>query len=318
MRFALAVVAVADLAGCAAQSTESGTPPPQPIDTVWADTIRDGDLIAMVPGTGSLDALATPIEAVAAQTHSTSPIIDVRQNATVAGDAVVLEQAIAAAHRAGYEQADIESGNLTFGMWGAGFTTVHSFEYISYEGIHVHVVDLGGENSCATGSIFANLLGYNATDAITDANNLYADIQTYLAANPSSTGAARNVIVASHSWGGALSEYMTDHIGDVIATHGPLADTDGVAQLPFMIADGVPGFILGYTTAGPGLHEWPNGLLYEVDRPDDPVHAMDPSGDGDGHMYNILIGSDFVGSYGVTTEQLACAGVAGECPVPAT
>jgi hypothetical protein len=314
MRHALAVVAV--LAGCATNSIESGTPPPQPIDTVWADSIRAGDLIAMVPGTGSYQYLGAPIEAVAASTNSTSPTIDVRQNATVAGDAIVLEQAIAAAQRAGFTAADLEAGKLTFGMWGAGFTTLQSFEYLSYDGIQIHVVNLGGENSCATGSIFANLLGYNATDATSDANDLYAKIQAYLAANPSSTGAPRNVIVTSHSWGGAVAEYMRDQIDQVVAVHGALGDTGGIAQMPFTIAAGVPGFILGATLAGPGLHTAPDGLLYEIDRPDDPVHAMDPSGDGDGHQYDILIGSDFLGSYGVTTEQLACAGVAGECPVP--
>ena len=311
MRHALAVVVV--LAGCAAQSLESGAPPPQPIDTVWADSIHDGDLIAMVPGTGSYNYLGAPIEAVAASTNSTSPTIDVRQNATVAGDAIVFEQAIGAAHRAG-----IDPSQLTFGLWGAGFTTLQSFEYISYEGIQIHVVNLGGENSCATGSIFANLLAYNATDATTDANDLYAKTQAYLAANPSSTGAARNVIIASHSWGGAVAEYLREQIDAVTTAHGQLADTGGVAEMPFTIAAGVPGFILGATLAGPGLHSEPDGLLYEIDRPDDPVHAMDPSGDGDGHQYDILIGSDFLGSYGVTTEQLACAGVAGECPVPAT
>jgi hypothetical protein len=304
-------------AGCATNADEaSGTPGPQPIDTVWAASIHTGDVIAMVPGTGSYGALAVPIEAVAASSGSASPLIDVRQNATVAGDAVVFEQAIAAAHRAGFTAADIEAGELTFGMWGAGFTKISSFEYLSYEGIHVHVVDLGGENSCATGSIFANLLSYNTTDATTDANNLYADLQTYLAANPSTTGAPRNVIIASHSWGGALSEYMGFHIGEIEAAHGALADTGGVASMPFTIADGVPAFILTYTLAGPGLRDFANGMLYEVDRPDDPVHAMDPSGDGDGHMYNILFGSDFQGSYGITTEELSCAGVEGECPVP--
>ncbi len=316
MRYAWGLILASTVVGCATDPDEPPAEPtsPQPLDVVWGESIRAGDLMVMVPGTGSYDYLAQPIEAL----PSANPlVVDVRQVTPVANDAVVFEQAIAAAHRAGFTNSELEAGALTFGLWGAGFTKLDAFVYVSYEGIHLPIVVLGGENTCATGSIFADLLHYNTTDALTDANDLYAKIQTWLAANPSPTGSPRNVIIASHSWGGALSEYLGFNLSQVEAIHGPLADGQGVAAMPFTIADGVPSFILSYTLAGPGIRPFNQGYLYEIDRPDDPVHAMDPSGDGDGHMYNILYGDDFQGSYGITTMELSCAGVPGECPVPA-
>jgi hypothetical protein len=302
MRSAVALVV---LAGCAVEPEPPAAP--LPIDVVWGQSIHAGDLIVMVPGTGSFSYLVQPIEALG----SGSPLVDVRQNATVAGDAVVLEQAIGAAHRAGFTATDLEAGALTFGMWGAGFTKLASFEYLSYEGIHIHVAVLGGENSAATGTIFSDLLNYSATAALTDAHDLYAKVQAWLAANPSPAGAARDVIFASHSWGGAVTEYLGFQLDEVEAAHGPLG-----AQMPFTIAAGVPGIILGASLAGPGLRPFNTGELYEIDRPDDPVHALDPSGDSDGHQYDILFGDQFQGSYGVTTMELSCAGTPGECPVP--
>ena len=67
---------------------------------------------------------------------------------------------------------------------------------------------------------------------------------------------------------------------------------------------GVPGFILSIPLAGPGVREGAEAFLYEIDRPDDPVHALNPSGNGDGHQYDILFGDVFQGSYGVTTTEL--------------
>jgi hypothetical protein len=64
------------------------------------------------------------------------------------------------------------------------------------------------------------------------------------------------------------------------------------------------------------MHQGNETLVYEVDRPDDPVHTLNTHGNGDGHMYTILIGDEFIGSYGITTNELACAGVAGECQPP--
>jgi hypothetical protein len=68
-----------------------------------------------------------------------------------------------------------------------------------------------------------------------------------------------------------------------------------------------------YSFAGPGLRDVTDGHLYEVDRPDDPVHMLSPSGNGGGHQYDILFGTDFQGSYGVTTDELSCDGVPGAC-----
>jgi hypothetical protein len=310
MRFA-GIAIVIGLVGCAADPAEPPAEPttPQPIDVVWGQTIRAGDLIVLVPGTGSYQFLAAPIEALG----GTDPIVDVRDNPTVAGDAIVFEQAIAAVHRAGLSNDVLTSGSITLGLWGAGFTKLDAFEYVSYEGIQIHIVIFGGENSCATGSIFGNLFKYNTQDAQTDATAVYTSIQTWLAANPSTSGSARNVIVASHSWGGAVSEYLGLSIAAIEAANGPLTDGAGIAPMKLTVAAGVPGFILGMSLVGPGLRDLSEGKLYEIDRPDDPVHAMNPSGNGGGHQYSIVIGDDFLGSYGVTTTELACDGVAGEC-----
>jgi hypothetical protein len=310
MRVALGLVAVlSGIVGCV--DSEPNTPtPPAPIDAVWAASIHAGDLFVMVPGTGSYQWIAQPIEAIG----GTHPTVDVRQNATVAGDAVVFEQAIASAHRAGFSDADITAGKVEFGLWGAGFTTVTAFDYISYEGITLHVAVLGGENSCATGDILVNLLNYTTTNANTDANNVYADVQTWLAANPSPTGSPRNVIVAAHSWGGAVAEYLALNLSKYVDAHGMLADTGGTAQIDFTVAQGVPGFILEMTLEGPGLRPVGNQQLLEIDRPDDPVHAMDPSGNGGGHDYTIVVGEQFYGSYGITTMTMDCDRAPGECP----
>jgi hypothetical protein len=309
MRLALVTIVAT---GCIASEPSTPAPLP-PIDAVWGASIHAGDLMVLAPGTGSFDFLAAPIQALG----GTHPIVDVRQNPTVAGDAVVFEQAIAAAHRAGFTVADLQAAALEFGLWGAGFTTVDGFDYVSYEGITLDITVLGGENSCATGSIFGDLLKYNTTDANTDANDLYARIQAYLVANPSSTGASRNVIIASHSWGGAVAEYMAENLSTYEAAIGPLADTGGTATLEFTIADGVPAFILDMALEGPGLRSVSGEQVLEIDRPDDPVHAMDPSGNGGGHQYTIVWGDmstgTFKGSYGITTTLMDCDGVPGAC-----
>ncbi|HUJ62666.1 MAG TPA: hypothetical protein VLX92_29390 [Kofleriaceae bacterium] len=284
---------IALLAACA--SSPPVPPAPPPTDAVWGEAIHPGDLVVLVPGTGSIEYLEQPIEALPGD----DPVVDVRRSPMVAGDAVVFEQAIAAAHRAG-----IDPRALTFAIWGAGFTRLARFEYVSYEAIQLPVVVLGGTNSCASGDILHNLLNYSIDDADRDARDLYARTFAYLAAHP-----APEVIVASHSWGGAVAEYLAGQLPSIEADLGPLG-----ARMPLTVADGVPGFVLGYTFAGPGLRPFGDGQLYEIDRPDDPVHAMDPSGDPDGHQYTILFGDAFQGSYGVTTQQLSCAGVPGECP----
>jgi hypothetical protein len=279
MRSAVAFLLVA---ACADQPPAAPLPP-APIDTVWADTIHPGATIVLVPGTGSYDYLSVPIEAL----PGNDPVVDPRAIAKVGDDAVVFEQAIAAAHRAGVDVSD-----LSFGLWGAGFTRLSKFTYVSYEGLHVPIDIIGGANSCATGLIVENLINYNAHDAAADA----ADLRTRAAA----WAAGRDVIVSAHSWGGAVAEY--------------LAENDNLAT--FTVAAGVPGGILDYMFTGPGLRQFGGGYLFEIDRPDDPVHAMNPSGNPSGHQYVILYGDTFEGAYGVTTEELACKGVPGECPLP--
>src|SRR5262249_50942301 len=96
--------------GVTACATDEAPAPslPQPIDQIWAEAIRPGDMIVLVPGTGSYDYLAVTIEAMAGD----HPLVDVRAHQKIADDAVVFEQAIAAAHRAGISNAQLEAGAL--------------------------------------------------------------------------------------------------------------------------------------------------------------------------------------------------------------
>jgi hypothetical protein len=296
------------IAACAAEPAPSPLPP-LPIDTVWARTIREGDLIVLVPGTGSYDYLAASIEPLPGPV----PVVDPRVIEKVADDTTVFEQAIGAAHRAGVDPA-----TLTFGLWGAGFTKLTEFTYVSYEGLHIPIEIIGGTNTCATGLILENFVKYSTTDAEADATDLYARTQTWLAAHPPASDMPRNVIVASHSWGGVVAEYLAENITAIEGSLGPLTDAKGTAQMAFTIAAGVPAMIPNYKLTGPGLRDFAEGSLYEIDRPDDPVHALDPSGNGWGHHYVIMFGDAFQGAYGVTTEELSCKTVPGECPRPGT
>ena len=297
MRLVVTLGALA-LAGCVSETVQ---PDPQPVlDGVWGNAVHDGDLVVLVPGTGAYDYLAAPIEALPGPV----PVADVRAIPKLADDAIVFEQAIAAAHKAGMTNAQLESGALTFTLWGAGFTKLSAFTYVSYEGIHVPITILGGESSCATGLILDNLVNYNAQSADVDARDLYARTAAWLAAHPTADGSPRDVVIASHSWGGAVAEYMMLE-QDTIA-NGPLG-----GRLAFVMAAGVPGYILDFATTSPGVRDVSNGWLYEVDRPDDPVHALNPSGNPDGHQYCILSGDAYQGSYGITTDELSCKGVPG-------
>ena len=290
------------VAACA--STPDPQPSFQPATTgEWA-IIAPGDLVVLVPGTGSYGYLAQPIEAL----PGPDPIVDVHTNPKVASDSVVFEEAIAATERAGISGADLESGAISFGIWGAGFTTVDAFEYVSFEGLHIHVDVLGGENTCATGGIYQNLGNYKVEDAQADATDLNARVIAWLAAHP--TSAPRDVVFASHSWGGAIAEYLALERPTIEASTGPLP-----ATTPLTISSGVPALILGYAFEGPGLHVLSDqaSVIYEIDRPDDPVHALDPLGNGSGHYYNILFGDVFEGYYDITTAAISCAGVPGPC-----
>ena len=305
-RVRVALLAIVLAAACT-EGAPPGPPLPDPLDTIWGEAIHPGDVIVLVPGTGSHDHLALAIDPLPGDT----PLVDVRALPDVALYAGVFEQAIGAAHRAGIADADLETGALPIVVWGVGFTRVTRFVYVSYEGLHVPITVLGGESVCATGSVFANLLKYTTGNAQIDSTDLYTRTRAWLAANPSS--APRHVIVSAHSWGGAVAEWQAFHRADLASANGEL----GADTLRFTIAAGVPAFVPNYTFAGPGLRDLPaNGSLYEIDRPDDPVHAMNPSGNGAGHQYVILYGQDFEGAYGVTTDKLACAGVPGPCAPP--
>ncbi|HEY1553791.1 MAG TPA: hypothetical protein VGF94_03100 [Kofleriaceae bacterium] len=277
------------LVGCA--SAPASDPVPQPSSSAWA-AIAPGDLIVLVPGTGSYAYLAQPIEAL----PGPDPVVDVRAVPKVAGDSVVFEEAIAATERAGLTADDLESGAVSFGIWGTGITQLDGFEYVSFEGIHIHVDVLGGENSCATGDIFQNLGNYEVDSAQADATDLNARVAAWRATHPD-----RGVVYASHSWGGAVAEYLAlEHLSETA---------------PLAIAAGVPSLIIGYSFEGPGLHVLSDraSAIYEIDRPDDPVHALDPLGNGAGHYYNILFGDVFQGFYDVTTTAISCSGVPGPC-----
>jgi hypothetical protein len=275
--------AVAFLLVAACAETPPAPLPPAPIDTVWADTIHPGAAIVLVPGTGSYDFLAASIEPLPGD----DPVVDPRAIEKVGDDAVVFEQAIAAAHR-----ANVDVGTLSFGLWGAGFTRLTKFTYVSYEGLRVPIEIIGGRSSCASGQIVENLVNYNSHDAAGDAADLRARAAAW--------AAGRDVIVSAHSWGGAVAEYMNEN--DNLAT--------------FTMSSGVPGGIANYTFTGPGLRQFGGGYALEIDRPDDPVHALDPSGNPWGHYYLILFGDAYQGYYGITTEELACHGTPGECPLP--
>ncbi|MFT3694402.1 MAG: hypothetical protein QM831_14745 [Kofleriaceae bacterium] len=301
------LLAVALLAGC---STDEPVGPdvPQPIDAVWGDSIHAGDMFVLVPGTSSYDYIATVIDPMT----DAIPTVDPRKQSKIGDDSVVFEAAIASAHRAGIPDEQLEDGTITFAIWGVDFqNAAHtSFIYTSYEGLHVPIQILGGANKCTHGSVPSNLLNYNADNASADATSLYKLTQTYLAAHP---GSGRNIILSSHSWGGADAEYLVENLATIQSANGPLTDGTGEASIAFTTAMGVPGFVLGYSFKGPGLRNVGAGLLYEIDRPDDPVHALHAGEPGGGHQYSILYGDDFQGSYGITTEEMSCDTVPGPC-----
>ena len=303
------------LGGCATDA-DQGTELPQPIATVWADSIRAGDMFVLVPGTGSYDYIAKVIDPMTDKV----PVVDPRTNKRIAGDSIVFEQAIASAHRAGIPDSALEDGTMQFGLWGAGLTGTHEqFIYVSYEGIRVPINILGGANTCTYGSVSDNILNYSSANALIDATDMYKRVQAWLPARPSVTGQPRNIILDSHSWGGADAEYLTLEFAKIAAANGPWTDAGGVAKISLTVAMGVPGFVIGYAFQGPGLKYLDpvvKNALYEVDRPDDPVHSLQLQNNGDGHQYTILFGSDFQGSYGVTTEEMSCDGVPGECVNP--
>ncbi len=262
------------VAACAAPPAVPAAP--LPIDAIWAQAIRPGDLVVAVPGTGAFDNLGTFVDQSATLDHRTNPALN----------PIALEQAIAAAQRAGVDPNAVE-----LAVWGSGATKRDSFTYQSLGGVTVTFHVLGGQNSCAVGPISDNVLKYTRDNADLDARDLAMRI----------AGRPEQVTIVAHSWGGAVAEHLAmNELGD--------------ASLVFVAAAGVPAQILGEPMMGPKMRPFGGVQLYEVDRPDDPVHALDFQWDLEGHQYDIMWGDDFRGSYGITTEDLSCHGQPGPCP----
>ena len=285
-------------AACAAEEAPPVDPGPSLFDQAWPESIRAGDMIVVVPGTGTHTGVGALIDA--------APTADfvARDHITTVDP---IEAANAAAQRAGFSGADLEAGAVRFGMWGAGIENTAAFTYVSVEGFRIHFEVVGGKSVCADGGIPDNLLNYNTGNAELDARDLYQHLQTWVGA-----GADRNITLVSHSWGGVVAEYFAQHAATLEHDYGALTG----ARVVFAAAAGVPGFVPGgFVPAGPGFRTVESGIkLYEIDRPDDPAHTFDPSRGGDGHHYVILVGTQYLGWYGITTDALACAGVAGACP----
>ena len=292
-------------AACAVDEPPPYEPGPSSLDRAWPESIRAGDAIVVVPGTGTHTDVGTLIDS--------APDADF-----VARDHITtidpIEGAIAAAERAGFSGSDLEAGAVRFGVWGAGIANTSAFTYVSVDGYRIHFEVVGGKSVCADGGIVENLLHYNTGNAEIDARDLYRRLQTWLG-----EGDDRNVSLISHSWGGVVAEYFSQHLATLERDDGALPG----ARVVLAVAAGVPPLVPGgFFAAGPGfrtVESVADGVseavkLYEVDRPDDPAHSFDPSRGGDGHHYVIMVGTEYLGWYGITTQELACAGVAGVCP----
>ncbi|HEY4179263.1 MAG TPA: hypothetical protein VGM90_20610 [Kofleriaceae bacterium] len=279
-------------------------------DAIWPENIQSGDVLVLIPGTGAYDYLANEVMPL----PDPEPVLDVHQNLMLYNDSIVFEQAIAAAHRAGIDDGQIEDGSITFALWGTGITKKR-FTYVSLEGLRVPIEILDEyAQSCAHGTVTQNLFAYTGDNAKLDATNLWTGLQAFLPAHPPKTateaGRPRHIVLDAHSWGGAIAEYATYERDAIVAAKGPLP---GGEVMNLTVAMGVPGLVLGYTFKGPGLRDMGDLVLYEIDRPDDPVHSLDPSGNGAGHQYDIIWGDEYKGSYGITTEELSCLKVPGPC-----
>lgn len=303
--------AVLLLAACAT-GDEQPTPIPDTdlLELAWQESFRPGDLIVAIPGTGGYSALGRFIEEQVDPADAAS-FFDGRSRAK---DVQAMEAAIEAAHRGGITDAQLEAGEIDLAIWGAGITEFESFRYRSVGGLDVTFAVLGGKSICAEGGIFENITNYNADNAAADAGDLYRRTKQWLQADDGAP--ARRVILASHSWGGAVAEYLTDRFAEFAVANG-----DWDATLGFTVAGGVPAMVPGFATFGPGFRTVTSTAgekvvdvrTYEVARPDDPIRTFDPNGNGDGHNYVILIGDDYKGWYGITTDEMVCDGMPGPC-----
>lgn len=298
------------LIGCA-MADEPAPPIPDTdlFEQAWKETIRVGDAIVAVPGTGGYSTLGIHIEA-AVDPARPETYFDGR---THPKGVQVLESAIAIAQRGGLTDEQIEAGDIELAIWGAGITRLTQFRYRSMGGLDVTFDVVGGTSVCADGGPFENIPNYTKDNASKDAGDLYRRTKQWLDGDERP---GRNVILASHSWGGVVAEYLTEHFASFAVGNG-----EWDATLAFTVAGGVPGMVPGYATFGPGFRtvtstagaRVSNVRTYEIARPDDPIRTFDPNGNGDGHNYVIVVGDEYLGWYGITTDQLACEGVSGAC-----
>ena len=296
------LVLVPLVSACALAGGPEPDPPRDLLQEAWERSVRLGDAIIAVPGTGTATDLGLPIEARIDPANPDAVEIEARD---FIDNVEVLEAAIAAAQRAGLSDAEIESGAVELGIWGAGITKLRAFRYHSFDGLHVRFDVLGGTSVCGIGGIPDNLLNYNGGNAELDARDLYRKAKAWL--RPASE---RHVTLVSHSWGGVVAEYFAAHLATYVADEGAWPGTD----VAFVAAAGVPGFVPDFQPYGPGFRTVGDAtMVYEVDRPDDPVHTFDPQNGGGGHHYVIFDGTDYVGWYGITTDEIACRGVPGPC-----
>lgn len=291
------------LAACATEA-EPDVAPIDPFEVVWADSIRPGDLVVAVPGTGIYSDLGASINAKA--DGATPPTIEARRIVTTVN---AFEGAIAAVRRAGVDPTTVD-----FGVWGMGVTKADSFTYASLDGVTVTFHVLGGLSKCATGTIPANLTNYNGGNANVDASDLYQRLQAFTTADH-----PRKITLVAHSWGAVVAEKFGQALAGYQTEYGPLA---AGSEVTFAVAFGVPAFVPGFTAHGEGFYtvtttsgEHTGAVkTYEVNRPDDPVHSFDPQGNGGGHQYIIRVDDQFLGFFGITTDELSCDNQPGICP----
>jgi hypothetical protein len=305
----LALLAI--VTACATDAEPTVPPSATGLEQVWGETIRPGDAIVAVPGTGGYSTLGIYIEAEVDPTRPT----DVFDGRAHAGSVEVLDGAIASARRAGITDEALAAGAVDLAIWGAGITKLTAFRYRSLDGLEVTFDVVGGTSVCANGGVFENLPNYNQGAADRDADDLHRRVGQWLA-RTGRTG--RNVILVSHSWGAVVAEYLAASFATYQSANGAWTG----ASLAFAVAGGVPALVPGFQTLGPGLRTISSTAFdgtaevrtYEVTRPDDPIRTLNPHGNGGGHHYIIMVGDEYLGWYGITTDKLACAGVPGICP----
>jgi hypothetical protein len=296
---------------CATDPEPPVPPGATELQRVWAETIRPGDAIVAVPGTGGYSTFGVHVEAVIDPARPG----DVFDGRTYEGGVNTLEAAIASARRAGISGEELEAGAVDLAVWGAGITKLTSFRYRSIEGFEVTFDVIGGTSVCADGGVVENLGSYNEGGADTDADDLHRRVAQWLAGEGR---ADRNVVLAGHSWGAVVAEYLASRFATYQSANGAWPG----ATLAFVVAGGVPAFVPGFRTLGPGIRTVTSEAFdgpavvrtYEVTRPDDPIRTLNPLGNGSGHHYIIRVGEQYLGWYGITTDELSCEGVPGRCP----